>query len=988
MLGAVEASDGTAAALRVPAGHVTVVLLALAVAGHRPVAADRLADLLWGDDPPARAANAVQVYVRRLRRALGAGTVLTTADGYALAPDVDVDVAAVDRLLDDASAALRSGRWQAAADLLGAALAHWRGPLGGVHGEGPWLLAERARLEAAREQAELDRLDALVRAGRSGDALPEVTVRAARHPLDERHQALLVAALAAGGRRSEALAAYRRARAALRDELGLEPGPLLEAAHAQVLLPPAVPADGTAEGAPGGARPPAPVHPILGREADLGAVTGLLRADARLVTVTGPGGVGKTRFALEAAGRLAGPDGPRVVWVPLSELTRPDDVPGALAAALGLWDARPDTLEVVVSHLRRTPALLVVDNFEHVVAAAPVVDRLLTEAAGTRCLVTSRTVLHVHGEHQYRLAPLPLDGAGPGPAEELLRARIRAVRPDLPFDRPTLAAVRRICRAVDGLPLALELAAARTAVLSPTTIAEQLETAPADLAAPEDAVGGPRHRSLRALVAWSADLLPPDARGLLARLSVFRGGFTVDAATAVADHDGRFGGRVPDLLAQLRDASLVTPDATAPDRLRMLVMVRETVVALLGTDEVDALRRAHGRYYARFLDGATGGLPVQLPSTAAARTGLAETDNLRAALAAARDAGDAALLADLAAVLAPVLETGGSAAEVLTWIDAAQAAQRAAGQNGGPVPAARRCDLFLWRSRLGRDIGDVDRALADAQDGLAAAQDAGDADRVAQATMLVAYWLAWFGERERAAAHERALGAQIDTGLVRFPGMLRGLLGLVAVLREDQATAEVELRRGLAACRAAGEDLQALVLAGMLSEALLLEGRAAEAREVLSGWGLHALAGIVPRAATYPLTNRVVAALALGDTALAAADLPVVVRLADRSGDVVLHLELLRVAAAVAAAAGDWEDALLLLAGFAAHAERLGGDLQDASARILVTGLAQEAERRLGPQRAQALRLAGAASAVPALWDAARRVARDHPPRDHPPRDR
>ena len=978
MLGAVEASDGTGAPLRVPAGHVTVVLLALAVAGHRPVPADRLADLLWGDDPPARAANAVQVYVRRLRRVLGAGAVVTSADGYALDPAAGVDLTAVERLLDDASAARRTGRWQHAADLLGEALAHWRGPLGGVHGEGAWLLAERGRLEAAREQAELDRLDALVRAGRPGDALPEATVRAARHPLDERHQALLVAALAGSGRRLEALTAYRRTRVALRDELGLEPGPLLEAAYARVLQPPDP--DAPADGTPGpGGRTPAPVHPILGRDADLAAVTGLLRADARLVTVTGPGGVGKTRFALEAAGRLERPGGPPVVWVPLSELTRADDVPGALAGALGLWDARPDALEAVVGHLRRSPALLVLDNFEHVAAAAHVVDRLLTDAAGTRCLVTSRTVLHVHGEHQHRLSPLPLDGAGPGPAEELLRARIRAVRPDLPFDRPTLAAVRRICRAVDGLPLALELAAARTAVLSPATIADQLEAAPADLAAPDAVVGGHRHRSLRALVGWSADLLTSDARMLLARLSVFRGGFTVDAATAVADHDGRFGGRVPDLLAQLRDASLVTTDAAGPDRLRMLVMVRESAASLLDADDPAALRRAHGRYYARFLDGATAGLPVQLPSTAAARAGLPETDNLRAALAAARDAGDAALLADLVAVLAPVLETGGSAAEVLAWVAAADDAGRS---HPGAVPPARRCDLLLWRSRLVRDTGDVRDALTDAQDGLAAAHEAGDADRVAQATMLVAYWLAWFGEREQAAAHERALGAQVDAGLVRFPGMLRGLLGLVAVLREDPATAEVELRRGLAACRAAGEDLQALVLAGMLSEALLVAGRPGEAREVLSGWGLHALAGLAPRAATYPLTNRVVAALALGDTARVAADLPVVVRLADRSGDVVLHLELLRVLAAVAAAAGAWDDALLLLAGFAAHAERLGGDLDDASARILVGGLADEAVRRLGDERARAVRLTGAASALPALWDLARRIAADHAPAD------
>jgi hypothetical protein len=167
----------------------------------------------------------------------------------------------------------------------------------------------------------------------------------------------------------------------------------------------------------------------------------------------------------------------------------------------------------------------------------------------------------------------------------------------------------------------------------------------------------------------------------------------------------------------------------------------------------------------------------------------------------------------------------------------------------------------------------------------------------------------------------------------------------------------------------------------MLSESLLVAHRPAEALEVLSGWGLHALCDLVPRAAAYPLTNRLVASLALGDTRRAAADLPVVVRLADRSGDVVLLLELLRVIAAVAAAAGAWQDTLLLLAGFGAHAGAFGGSLEDASASTLVVGLEDEAVRRLGPERAGAARAAAAASPVPVLWDAARRVARDHPPR-------
>ncbi|WP_088317500.1 BTAD domain-containing putative transcriptional regulator [Kineosporia sp. R_H_3] len=968
VLGVVEAFDDTGTPLPLPAGNATVLLLALAVSAGRPVPSGRLADLLWGAAPPATAGNAVQVYVRRLRRRLGDDAVVTAADGYALGPAVEVDLPHVEALVAEAARARRTGDADRAAGLLAAALERWPGPLGGVHGDAPWLLAERSRLEAAREQAVLDRLDALVAAGRPGEALPDLLPLAAAHPLDERLQSLLVLALAGAGRRDEALAAYRRVRSALRDELGLDPGDLLENAHAAALQ------------APVGGRPagrgsvPSPMHPIVGREDDLDAVRDLLLGDARLVTVTGPGGVGKTRLALALAAQLARSFDDGAVWVPLSELADPTGVPAAIGSALGLWDVGPDALDVVVAHLRDQHLLLVVDNVEHLPAATPVVTGLLAACEGLRCLVTSRTVLRVHGEHQHALAPLAVADDVLGPAERLFWSRVRAVRSDLPADPgPHRPAVRDICRSLDGLPLALELAAARTAVLPLASIAAQLRAAPADLQATGAAADpADRHRSLRDLVRWSTDLLPEQDRRLLGRLSVFRGGCTLDAASAVGDHDGSFGGRVVDIVAELRDASLVTLDGQDPPRLRMLVMIRECAQDLLPSQDRGPLQRAHARHVADALAATRDDRPRHIASVAQARAGAAELDNLRAALAAARDAGDTPLLADLVAALAPVGDVSGRAGEVVGWLDVVDAAPGRAA-----LPAARSCDLHLWRSRLARDVGAAGRGLESARAALAAARGSGDPERVVMARILVAYWLAYAGDPQ-ALVHETAVAAHLGTAAGPGSGMLLGLLGMVALQRGAHDTAAERLQQALVLMRDLDEVLHEATVVGWLSEVLLLRGRGPEAVALLAPWDFAALADVAPHLVAYPLGNRVTAALLTGDITRAAADLPLALDLAERGEDVVLRLDVVRAVVAVAAGAGAWADALHLLAGFARHAEPLRAALEASSGELVVAGIADRAAAELPGPVADAARRAGAAADLTTLWRTARRVVREH----------
>ncbi|MBE1537363.1 ATP-binding protein [Actinomadura algeriensis] len=593
----------------VPVGGplVRALLAMLALEAGRTVPAARLIDGLYGEDPPRGAGNALQSQVSRLRRGLGGAALVEGGPvGYRLAVDPEaVDVHRFGRLAREGRAAAGRGEHTRAAGLLRAALGLWRGPaLAGV--DAPFAAARAVRLEEERAAAVEEYGAAALASGTEpGGALAELRALVDERPLRERARALLVRALHAAGRRAEALAVFEEGRRLLADELGADPSPELAAAHLAVLRgePSAGPSAGPSAPPAGPASvvpPPAQLTSFVGRE-DAVRHVGTMLAAGRLVTLLGPGGAGKTRLAVEAAAREDG----EVCFVDLAPVGRPD-VERALLAALGLREnamrqvpgERPgDAAQRLVAALAGRAMLLVLDNCEHVVAqAAGLARRLLSACPRLRVLATSREVLAVTGEAVWPLPPLALPPAGTPPEElaeypavRLFADRARAVRPGFAVDGTNAAAVLRICAAMDGLPLAIELAAARLRSLPVGEVAARLDDR-FRLLTRGDRTAAPRHRTLRAVVEWSWSLLGPAERTLARRLTVFAGGFTAAAAAAVCGP-----GDADEALAELVDKSLVQLESHGDGgRYRMLDTIRAFCAErLAAAGEAERLRRAH-----------------------------------------------------------------------------------------------------------------------------------------------------------------------------------------------------------------------------------------------------------------------------------------------------------------------------------------------------------------------------------------------------------
>ncbi|GAA1530460.1 hypothetical protein GCM10009827_055070 [Dactylosporangium maewongense] len=593
-----------------PAPSVRALLARLAGSPGRVMSADALTDALWGEELPADAANALQIRVSKLRRVLASAgldaAVLTTrAPGYQLTlPPEAVDAHRFDKAVARARTAADQDTALAAYD---EALGLWRGPALADVGETDWVRAERLRLEELRLAALEDRLELLVGTGRHAAVVGELESMVAEHPLRERLHRLLMLALYRAGRQADALAVEQRLRHRLAEELGIDPSPDLRALTEAILrqeIPPATPAAPAMPAATPAAPSvavPARLSSFLGRDADLRTTLQELRA-ARLVTLTGPGGVGKTTLSLETARLVEPAIADTVHIIRLAALAPDADVAEAFAAQLGVQTPGPgaSAAEAVAEHLKQRRALLVVDNCEHVVdAAAVVVDHLLQATTDVRVLATSREALAVAGETQIAVGPLAVpdetaaaDAIAASPAVRLFLDRARSVRPGLQLDADAARAVASICRRLDGMPLAIELAAARAKALPPAEIADRLRDRFALLTA------GPRssearHRTLRATIDWSHDLLPEGERRLLRRLAVFRGGWTLAAAEQVCGFGGSEPADIPDLLFRLVDQSLVTADP-GTGRFRLLVTIREYAwMKLREAGEEDDCRRRH-----------------------------------------------------------------------------------------------------------------------------------------------------------------------------------------------------------------------------------------------------------------------------------------------------------------------------------------------------------------------------------------------------------
>ncbi len=655
MLGSLEVRTDDGVLADVPGARLRGLLIALALEPGHAVPKATLVDWIWGERPPAEAANALQRLVSRLRKALPDGLVEGQSDGYRLRVEPDaVDAVRFERLIGQA----RDDEDPRRVRLLREALALWRGAAMQDVGleDSAAFDAAVTRLEGLRLTAMEDRFEAEVSLGHGAELIPELTDLVAAHPVRERLVAALMRALVATGRDTEALLVYQRTREALADALGVDPSPDLSAVHVALLRGELGRRE---ENRKTNLR--AELTSFVGKDADVAAVRELI-AEHRLTTVIGPGGSGKTRLATETARTLLGdlPDG---AWlVELAAIGADGDVAQSTIAALGLRDAllggapNAELTDRLIAAIREREALLILDNCEHVIdSAATFADRVLGECRRLRILATSREPLGITGESLWLVEPLavPEEDAGPGeiesaPAVQLLRDRAGAVRRGLAVDAHTLSTMVRVCRALDGMPLAIELAAARLRTMSLDQLANRLDDR-FRLLTSGSRTALPRHRTLRAVVDWSWELLTGAERRVLRRLSVFSGGASLEAAERVCVGDAVEQEQVLELLTSLAEKSLLLTEGDGAPRYRMLGTIKEYAAdRLADAGESDLARQAHLAYFTALTETAEPHLrrAEQLEWLAILET---EHDNISAAMRRAIAAGEAQAAMRLAA---------------------------------------------------------------------------------------------------------------------------------------------------------------------------------------------------------------------------------------------------------------------------------------------------------------------------------------------------
>ena len=677
MLGPFEVRTDDGVFADVPGARLRGLLIALALEPGHAVPKATLVDWIWGERPPSDAANALQRLVSRLRKALPAGLVEGQTDGYRLTVEPDaVDAVRFERLVGRA----RNDEDPRRVRLLREALALWRGAaMQGVGLQDSAAFdAAVTRLEGLRLTAMEDRFDAEVSLGHGVELVTELTDLVAAHPLRERLVAALMRALAAAGRDTEALLVYQRTREALADALGVDPSPELSALHVALLRGELGRRE---ENRTTNLR--AELTSFVGKDADVAAVRELI-AEHRLTTLIGPGGSGKTRLATETARTLLGdlPDG---AWlVELAAIGADGDVAQSTLAALGLRDAllggtpNAEPMDRLIAAIRERETLVILDNCEHVIeSAAAFAYRVLGECQRLRILATSREPLGITGEALWLVEPLalPEGDASPGEIEsshavQLLQDRAGAVRKDLATDARTLSNMARVCRALDGIPLAIELAAARLRTMSLDQLANRLDDR-FRLLTGGSRTALPQHRTLRAVVDWSWELLTDAERMVLRRLAVFSGGASLDAAEQVCVGDGIEQEQVLGLLTALTEKSLLLTEGDSAPRYRMLDTIKEYARDRLAeTGESDLARHAHLAYFTELTETADPHLrrAEQLEWLAALE---AEHDNIAVALRGALAADEAHGAMRLAAGAGWYWWLGGHKAEGIELLTAA-----------------------------------------------------------------------------------------------------------------------------------------------------------------------------------------------------------------------------------------------------------------------------------------------------------------------------
>jgi predicted ATPase/DNA-binding SARP family transcriptional activator len=733
--------------VEVPGTKPSALLAMLLLHVGEVVSTDRLIDALWGERPPRTAGNTLQAHMTALRRVLGPDVVLTRAPGYELPREQgDLDIACFEDQAAAGHAALAEHP-DRASHLLTQALGLWRGPALADFAFESFAQAEAARLDDLRLVTLEDRIEADLALGRHAHAVPELEALLTEHPLRERPAAQLMVALYRSGRQAEASRVFHAIRSRLANELGMEPQPALRELHTRILEQ-----DPTLSWAAPDHNLPAELTSFVGRARELDEIDSLLR-QTRLLTLTGAGGSGKTRIALRAARRQLTEYRDGVRLVDLAPLTDPGLVESALATALGVRNQEGSLTSAIRNRLGNAEALIVLDNCEHVVGAcAELAHELLTSCERVRILSTSRQPLRVACEVAWPVPALELPAA-----TELFRQRAAAAHPGLTLTPADDESIALICRRLDCIPLAIELAAARIRALTPQEILRRVDDRFRLLTAGSRGTVE-RHQTLRAAIDWSHDLLGDEERVLFRRLTVFAG-WTAADAEAICDCSF-------EALCELIDKSLVVADRTASGstRYRMLETIRQYAAEQLKqAGEDDAVGRRHMIHY------------LELTRSAGLATITAEQDNLRAALEFAHE-HDPITLLHLAAA-AEKFWLAGNLLEGRRWLTEALAT--------APEPTTARVRALNAAAALAAFRLEHDESRRLVQESVAIAADVGDLAGEAAARM----WLGFVGltqdppdptEAQRSLELHERIGDQV--------GICRSLVFLGITLSRRTAT--------------------------------------------------------------------------------------------------------------------------------------------------------------------------------------------------------
>ena len=729
----------TGVPIQVRGGKQRALLALLALNRGAPVSADQLIDQLWDDGQAAKPANALQAQIGQLRRTLGASSIITSEAGYALAvgPE-EIDVVRFEQLVARGRKLIVEGDREQGSAVLGEALELRRGEPLAEFAYAEFARSERAHLEELTVVAIEARAEADLAQGHHGELVDQLEALCHQHPLRERVWELRMLALYGAGRQAEALRAYTEIRDHLVEELGIEPGPALRDLEARILVqdpslrvlerqtPRAAAAPTLAGNLLEG------LSSFVGRDLELEHLSEAVRS-SRLVTLIGPGGVGKTRLATEMAARLRDHHPGGAWFVDLAGVTDPDGVAPVAAATLGAAGSTvpgshpPETTtEHIVRHLAGRSLVVVLDNCEHVIdQAAILVHTLVAAVPGLRMIATSREPLSVPGERV-----IPIHGLAPSVAVELFVERVCAVLPGFESGGTTGDVIEGICRQLDGLPLAIELAAARLRVLPLSTLAQRLDDRFAVLTRGVR-TALPRQQTLRAVVDWSYDLLFDDEQQLFDRLSVFVGGCELDAVEAVCADDEVPREDALDVMSRLVDKSLVTAPAAGETRFTQLQTLWQYGRGRLDeSGEADTVRARHAAYYRRMASNANEGLRgASAPAWRACLT--PELANLKAALDWHLATGNADAALSMASGMAWLWFINSDFSEGARWLASALGAE---GKRHPELQATAQ----VWHGYCVGMSSDPSAGVAECEEAIVVLRSAGDRVRLAEALLLQA----------------------------------------------------------------------------------------------------------------------------------------------------------------------------------------------------------------------------------------------------------